>query len=425
MEVRRRPFNFVGFFAVAVLLCLSSNSSAAVDVYGFIAGQAIASQSTTSWNEGGFGRLDFGDSNKGNNQRDDTLAHGYAESRVVIDWKVNDIVSATLHGSLRADDASSVSKDIGIVEAYITYQVLNRPAADVAISLGQRFFPTALEASDALWESPYTLTYSTLNSWIGHEFRPLGVEVDYFQLVGNSGLNFAFNAFKGNDTAGAQLAWGGWRNSQRLSLFNEILPLPPLASLQSTGPFWRQRDEGSKPFSRDLDGRWGYAAMMEIIPNEDFHLTLSTINNRGDLYLYGEEYAWYTEFYIVGAQWTINPRWEVLGEYSSGNTLMGAYSNHVDADFESAYALLSWHKQAQRVSVRIEKFQIDDRDGIGVNTDEDGHSATIAYFYQPNQWRWGVELTRIDAKRIAAANSGYSADTDGDQVTVELRYNFD
>lgn len=402
------------------LLCCTHYARADVDIYGFVTAQAIASQSTTSWNEGGFGRLDTGD-----DDRDAVTLHGYVDSNFAIDWQINSALHATLHGLARADDAGDAGKDIGIVEAYASYQVVDKPTYDVSVSVGQRFFPTALEASDQLWQSPYTLTYSALNSWIAHEFRPIGVEVDYFQLIGNSGINFAFNAFKGNDASGSQLAWGGWRNSQRLTVFNEILPLPPLSSLQPTGPFWRQRDEGSKPFSRDLDGRWGYAAMAEIILSENFRVTLSTVNNRGDLYLYGKEYAWYTEFSIAGMQWTVNDDWELLGEYCRGDTVMGPYAIQVNADYNTAYAIVSWHRQRQRISLRAETFQIDDHDGAGINSDEDGHSITLAYFYQPSDWRLGIELTRVDAARIAAAQSGFSPDTDGNQLIAELRYFFD
>ena len=55
-------------------------------------------------------------------------------------------------------------------------------------------------------------------------------------------------AFVGNDSSGAELAWGGWRQSQRLTLLGEVLPLPDVLTLRDGNAFGDQRDDGSKPF---------------------------------------------------------------------------------------------------------------------------------------------------------------------------------
>ena len=39
------------------------------------------------------------------------------------------------------------------------------------------FLPTSRENVDPLWQSPYTLTLSSLNTWIGEEVRLAGLDV--------------------------------------------------------------------------------------------------------------------------------------------------------------------------------------------------------------------------------------------------------
>ena len=43
-----------------------------------------------------------------------------------------------------------------------------------------------------------------------------------------------FVAFRNNDSMGALLAWRGWSVGNRLSVYDEVLPLPPLTTLRCT-----------------------------------------------------------------------------------------------------------------------------------------------------------------------------------------------
>jgi len=77
-------------------------------------------------------------------------------------------------------------------------------------------------------------------------------------------------AFRNNDSMGALLAWRGWPVGNRLSVYNEALPLPPLFSFASH--FADQRHDGTVPFEKDLDGRTGLSGRVRIqIPERAGH----------------------------------------------------------------------------------------------------------------------------------------------------------
>jgi len=65
---------------------------------------------------------------------------------------------------------------VDALEAYLRYA----PASDGDVSWSMKagaFFPTiSLENDDLGWASPYTLTPSAINSWIGDELRTIGGE---------------------------------------------------------------------------------------------------------------------------------------------------------------------------------------------------------------------------------------------------------
>ena len=93
----------------------------------------------------------------------------------------------------------------------------------------------------------------------------------------------------------------------RLSVYNEVLALPELFSLDNaSGAFGEQRNDGSKPIGSDLDNRLGYHARFKWEHDEIFNIQLSRVDNRGDRKLYRGQYAWDTTFNSIGFQSKIN-----------------------------------------------------------------------------------------------------------------------
>src|SRR5204863_8816924 len=115
------------------------------------------------------------------------------------------------HVHLLARDDAEGSKHgrVGIVEAYVEAKL--HPGRDrVRILAGAFFLPTSRENIDALWATPYTITPSALNSWLGEELRPIGVDVSYRHRTAKAGtFSGGATLFGGNDTFGELLIGRG------------------------------------------------------------------------------------------------------------------------------------------------------------------------------------------------------------------------
>ena len=365
-----------------------------------------------SWLTGGFGRLDVG--------ADGIDKHAYrgnAVAQLGADWRPATWLTAHAQILGRAEPSGSRGRRGGVVEAFV--ELHNE---QWRLRAGQFFLGTSRENTDPLWTSPYAQTFSALNSWIGEEFRPVGVDVQWTPgFYGSVGAT----AFRNNDTSGALLAWRGWSVGSRLTVYDEVLPLPPLTSLHTR--FADQRADGTVPFERDLDGRTGYAVRGRVQLPERAMLQLAHIDNRGDRGEYRGEYSWQTRFDVLSAQAGISSPFTVLAEYGWGKTGMGVPPILVDADFDAGYLLASYKLGANRWSFRFDRFTTNDRDHsplVETNT-EHGRAWTIAWLRQLSPHvRVSAEFVQITGDRIAAQESGFSPNLDARSVTAEVRYGF-
>jgi len=229
---------------------------------------------------------------------------------------------------------------------------------------------------------------------------------------------------------GSQLAWGGWRMGNRLSVYGEVLPLPQLFSLDNDaadGFFSDQRDDGSKPFGSDLDDNLGYTARIKWQEEQSFNIQLSHVDNQGDRELHRGEYAWDTSFSSISFQTQINPFWELLGEFSAGKTGMGGGAAAVDVDFRNSYLMASRNEQAHRISIRFDNFELIEKDfSPGENNQDKGNAWTLAWLYQTvPEWRLGIEFLHLSGDRPGLAQSDELTESDDDILTFEVRYIFD
>jgi hypothetical protein len=151
------------------------------------------------------------------------------------------------------------------------------------------------------------------------------------------------------------------------------------------------------------------------------------VNNRGDRLLYGDEYSWYTDFLLLGTDLHVTPSSTIAAEVIKGETAMGLpSSSHVEAGFYSAYLLFSQQIGKHRFSVRGETFSMDELDrSTAEDNSEHGSAWTLAYFFTPiDHLRLGSEFVSLKAQRPAAAQSGFSPDTDGRTLALEARWSW-
>lgn len=385
-------------FGAVVLLAL-------LDVNGFVALRGVNATGPPSWLEEDFGRLGAGG--------DGDVFVGVAGAEV--DWSPSRFLTLRASGIARRDPLGTRA---GIVEAYADVRV-ERGLNEVRLRAGHFFLPTSRENRDALWQSPYSVAFSAVNSWIGEEVRPLGLDLQYRHVnAAGHALTAGATAFRGNDTMGTLLAWRGWAIGDRLSTYGETLPLPPIASLEQF--FVLQRD-GTQPFGADLDGRTGWSARVRWSLPERANVQYAYVDNAGDRELYGDEYAWATRFHLVSAELGDPNRAIVAAEYLQGTTGMGGrFRAFVDADVYAAYLLVSAKYRRHRLTGRYEIFGSEEADFTPAErNEENGRAWTFAWLFDLTpSTRLAAEFTQFVGHRAE------TRELDARTVTVEARYQF-
>ena len=398
--------------AAALLISIAAPVAAETfDLRGFMTARGASTSGLHTWMGGGLGRFDTGGTGK---------ATGLGDVQLGIDWQPVSHIVVHAHGLARAEPSENRGKRAGLVSAYVEAN-FDRGPHEFSFRAGQFFPGTSRENTADLWTSPYTISYSALNSWIANEVRPMGVSAEWRVLTSNGVITTAITGFKGNDSMGALIAWRGWTIGNRLSVYNEVLPLPPLASLKTT--FAGQRRDGTVPFENDLDGRLGYAARVRYSIPERFNIQFARVDNRGDRLLHRGEYAWATDFNHIGAELHARET-TVLAEWMGGRTTMGPILIGVDANFYAACVLGSQRIGRSRLSARLDWFQTsDNRSVINDRYDEHGRAWTFAWLYDVRaHWRAGAEFTQVTGTHMEAAEAELPPTFDGRSFTLELRY---
>jgi hypothetical protein len=301
-----------------------------------------------------------------------------AQVQLGLDWWASPSFGAHVHLLGRSDDDGRRAT-AGVAEAYAELNL--RPAGDrLRVRGGAFFLPTSRENVDALWENPYAITSSALNSWLGEELRPIGVDATYFRRRAFAGAT----VFRGNDTLGALPPARGWTLDDHWTLLGEWVPVDA---------------EDFTSVSAESDGRLGWMARGGW--NGDHLLIQVThFDNRSDGLDYGELFNWGTRFNLVSAEYT-REDWTFAAENGWGPTYLIPDGERFTNDLQAGYALVSRRWPRSRATVRVDSFSIDD-------TRE--NAVTFAYFWT------GIPRLRLGGE--------VSATDDSRRVLLEVRYHF-
>lgn len=417
-----RPWSAIGLWAVVALGGAVRARAGELDLQGAIFARGAWARGQESWLVGGFGRLPEGAS-----ASDDSRTALRGQAHLGLDWKPSQRWLVHAHGVLQGEPSAYRGQRAGLVEAFVQF----RPELDVQTALRLRagtFFPqTSLENVDPLWQSPYTLTLSALNTWTAEELRLTGLDAALVRETGRGDrLELAGAAFGLADTAGTLIAWRGWSLGDRLTTAGELLPLPPLESLAPGGAFTDQRS-GTRPVD-ELDQRLGWQTRARWTWPGGGGLRAAYLDNGGDRELYGGQYSWQTRFTTLGLELPLGKLVKLLLEGADGRTGMGPRQPggaQVELRFRTGYALLTLGRERWRVSVRAEGFRNRDLDGTAEPGQESGRAFTFAAFWSPSRvLRLGAEYLELRAQREAAAFSGADPDTDARRALLELRLSF-
>lgn len=285
-----------------------------------------------------------------------------AQVQLGIDWNVSPYLAIHAHLVARTNHDDSERGHIGVPEIYLESNFYPGETR-VRLRGGAMFLPTSRENVAALWESPYTISSSALNTWMGEEFRPIGLDGTVYRR----GFMIGATGFRGNDTFGALPVERGWAMHNHWTLLGEWIPV-------GGGDY--------TSVSAENDGRTGWSARGGW-RGRRVQFQYTHIDNRSDGLPYGELYNWGTKFDIASFEYA-GDDWVLAGEHGWGPTFVVARGRKFVTDIGASYLLLSRRLPSGRASLRVDSFENQ------LGTEE---ALTLAYLHElHDDWRAGVEL---------------------------------
>jgi hypothetical protein len=352
-----------------------------------------------AWPDGGFGKLRY-----------DTRGSGSRATRLAVDYTGQ--VLPTLFGHVVMEVIENASTPAGVTEAYLEWRPLPSGPSRNRFRFGAFYPAFSVENSATAWASPYSRSFSSVNSWLGEEIRPFGVDWKLTRPIGAPRSPHELGAFAGlfygNDPAGTLLFWRGWSIHDRQTRLNERLPLPPLVlPSQSGGPdviIERKLD----PFV-EIDGRPGFYAGSEWRYAARARLSLAFYDNRADAYAYRNgQWAWGTRFWHFAAQVALPGDVGLIAQRLRGDTdwltptprdgVVTPETEFVVDEFDAYFVLLSKAIDSRhRISLRFDAF---DAWRPGQLQIDRGDALTAAYHFQVNsRLALQLEWMQIESSR--------------------------
>ena len=372
----------------------------------------IAADGETSWVNGGFGKLRYGD------RLGPRLGNADLVWQPRLGWRIGATIVGSVNGGSRAE--------AGLSEAFLS--IRSSPGGTVRWSAraGLMWVPLSTEHEGADWHVADTVTPSAINSWVGEEVRPLAIEGRVDLDAGQHRLALTGGLFAANDTAGTLLALRGWALHDRKTLAGRRQPLPALnEELEYIQPrFTHPLLDVAPGFAR----RPGYYAKLAWAPPLPLRIELFRYDNRAPPEVANAdlEWGWRTAFNHVAAIVQAGPATSLKAQAIGGRTRMG-YSEEgrhwVDTRFRSAFLLASHRVGGNTVSGRIEAFGTRQNGSYVVGDDEErGWATTIAAKRSFGLHFTGLaEWVHVDSRREARVRLAEAPRQRQDQIQFVLR----
>jgi hypothetical protein len=383
-------------------------------------GRYILTDLPVSWLDEGLGKLRYGGEN--NDRRN---LFRLAQASVLLNASFTDSLSAKVQVNVDSEPERSLQRrPVDIIEAYLSYHPLLSTHTRVRVRGGIFFPPISLENTGPAWTSPYTITSSAINSWIGEEVRPTGGEFTFVWSGTQNEFAVTGAIFANNDPTGSLLAWRGWAMHDRQTGYADKLPLADIPAIGYSYSLFPEQPYWTQPF-REVDGRPGYYAGAAWNNAKSVDLRALYYDNRGNPTSFdGKQYGWHTKFTNAGVHLTLPARFEILAQYMRGGTEMGYYEA-VHNDFYASYILVTSAFGNSRMSVRYDHFSVEDIDAntIEDNNDEHGWAWTADYLYNFNEhYRLAFELLEVDSTRPIRTALGLPPHTVETQFQTSFRF---
>ncbi|EGF30691.1 hypothetical protein IMCC9480_1008 [Oxalobacteraceae bacterium IMCC9480] len=399
----------------ALLLALSLPMSArSVEWSGLLDARAQTSDGERSWTRAGMGKTRF-----------DSAGFRAGQAILGAQMDISDAVRgfAVLNAS---DDRRGL---VDLQEAWLGWNPVPTGPWKVRIKVGL-FFPPVNQEIDydrLTWTPTRTISASAINSWIGEELRTKGLELCLTHRGRASGSPHDFGAtaaiFNGNDPAGTLLAWRGWAIGDRITGVSEAIRLADLPVYRSDGAITKQTRDIN--LLREIDGRAGYYAALNYAYSEVVEVAVMHYDNRGDpLIVKAGQYSWATKFNHLGLRIHPGGGWELMTQWLTGSTAMGARA--VAIDYRAWYVLASHPLGPGTATLRYDQFRTREHDLLPSDPNsEDGRAVALAYVFQINPTvNLVTELLALHSVRQARVLLGDSPSQHERSLTTSLRWQF-
>jgi len=386
-----------GRLAVAALLLVAAAGpglAQEISVNGLADLRLIRPSHQRSWLDGGLGKLGYAG---GGDQAPDLRLAG-----LFLDTKMEFGSQFNLFTSLRHDPRQD--ETIDALEAYARYRTLSSGPWEGTLKLGAFFPPISLENEGVGWTSPWTLSSSAINTWVGEELRTIGGEatVEWQYESGAIQLIGALSGYSG--PAGTLLAYRGWSVGDRATgLFDRNRQPDTAASRQRHGV--PMRNEPFVQIGNALSWYGGLAWRHEDLGR----IVLLHYDNEANPHEFKhDQFGWATRFTSLALETYVGDT-VLLAQAMVGSTQFDPSPTFNSVTrFQSAYLLAGRYFGTWTAAARIEAFATqEDHNGRRLDLSERGHALTGSLSWKPLRWlRLTGEALRVDSYRGDRVNEG-------------------
>jgi hypothetical protein len=368
-------------FTVAWAVLASSQPALGADWELAMDGRLVAVNAPPPIIDGGPGSLRFGDDQSGAR---------IGRIRFAVSQTFGEIWLVHLDASSWGDHDKIPA---GLTEAYVQLRPYPTGGYRLRVKAGAFYAPISLENRSSGWESPYTLSYSAIDSWLGQEVRTIGAEAQLDWLGSHTAHDFDIGltggVFGWNDNAGAALANGGFTLTDRQAVLWGRVGKPGVPPVFAAEPF------------REMDGKAGVYGGVEARYLDRVVLRFLRYDNEADptaVDTVSHTVAWKTRFDSVGARMDSSSGWTTIFQWLNGQTDIAPHGLYASWPFRARYLLLAKHfGDRHTLSARYDQFEVE---GSGEDDDgwQKGHAITLAYTFRPGlRWRCTLEWLHVQS----------------------------
>ena len=387
----------LGAAFVGLALACSSGSAVAADFTfdGFADLRAVIPSEEVGWVEGGLGKTRYGSTSQSPSLQ---LGEITGQATVLVSGSLTAVAVARIEPEQRTL--------FDVTEAFLRYRPVSLGNWRWSVRAGAFFPPISLENTELGWASPWTLTPSAINSWVGEELRTIGGEGALEWRTAERTISANAALFAWNDPTGILLADRGWALHDRVTGLIDRPRLPDV--------FARARGEPI-PYRTweflEIDDRAGWYAGVSWNEHAWGKIEVLRYDNQANPQKRRIQIAWETDFWNIGLSTHLGP-FVVLAQGMSGKTFIKPSPTfYSDTDFDSAYVLAGLDLFDWRFATRFDVFSTEEhRPGTALRLSEHGNAVTLAANWLPNDWlRVTAEVLRVDSTRAQRTLDGLPA----------------